>query len=68
MPETDVDELEVMSFDQASEHLYYWSDQRVEDRDRAFDTLIGWVAGKAITGDPNAAETLRLIRDRAERS
>jgi hypothetical protein len=57
-----------MTYDQAVEQLYYWGAERMEDRDRAFDTLLGWVAGRAITGDPDAASTLRLIRDRAERS
>ena len=66
MPELDVDEQ--MTMEQASDQLYYWSEQRLEARDRAFDALIGWVAGRAITGDPDAANTLRLIRDRAERS
>ena len=59
---------DTMTMEQASDQLYYWSEQWIEARDRAFDALIGWVAGRAITGDPDAADTLRLIRDRAERS
>ena len=59
---------DTMTMEQATDQLYYWSAQRMEDRDRAFDALVGWVAGRAITGDPDAAGTLRLIRDRVERS
>lgn len=59
---------DTMTMEQATDQLYYWSEQRMEARDRAFDALIGWVAGRAITGDPDAASTLRLIRDRAARS
>lgn len=56
-----------MSYEQATDQLYYWGGMRMESRDRAFDALLGWVAGRA-TADPDAASTLRLIRDRAERS
>lgn len=65
MPDLEVDE---MTMEQATDEVYYWAEQRLEARDRAFDVLIGWVAGRALTGDPHAAETLRLIRERAERS
>lgn len=64
----DLELADTMTFEQASDELYYWAEQHVDDRDRAFDALIGWVAGRAITGDSNAADTLRLIRERAEQS
>lgn len=60
-------EDQAMTYEQATDQLYYWGAMRMEDRDRAFDALIGWIAGRA-TADPDAASTLRLIRDRAERS
>ncbi|HEY9413150.1 MAG TPA: hypothetical protein VIQ30_00190 [Pseudonocardia sp.] len=65
MPELEAD---TMTMEQAKDQVYYWAEQRDEARDRAFDDLLGWVAGRAITGDPHAAETLRRIRERAERS
>lgn len=58
---------DTMSMEQATGEVYYWAQQRLEARDRAFDDLLGWVAGRAITGDPHAADTLRRIRHRAER-
>ena len=66
MPELELED-EPMTMEQATDQVYYWAAQLMEDRDRAFDDLLGWVAGRAITGDPHAAETLRRIRERAER-
>lgn len=57
---------EAMTFDEAVDNVHYWAESRVDDRDRAFDDLLGWVAGQAIHGDPSAAGTLRRIRERAE--
>lgn len=59
MPDTDV-----MTFAEATDQVYYWFGQPNNDRDRAFDDLLGWVAGRAVD-DPDAADTLRRIRDRA---
>lgn len=58
---------EVMSPAEAVEEIYFWHerDLTVADRERAFDDLIGWVAGQAQV-DRYAAETLRRIRERAE--
>ncbi|HEY9415627.1 MAG TPA: hypothetical protein VIQ30_12765 [Pseudonocardia sp.] len=67
MPDLEV-EHDVMTVDEATDQVYYWAAQLEVDRDRAFDDLLGWVAGRAITGDPHAADTLRRIRERAERS
>lgn len=65
MPELELSEL---TWEQATEEVYYWAGQHIEQRDRAFSDLLGWVAGRAAIGDPHAADTLRRIRDRAERS
>lgn len=59
---------EAMTMDQAVDQLRYWGAMRIEDRDRAFSDLIGWVAGRALTGDPDAAGTLLRIRERADRT
>lgn len=68
MPDVELED-DPMTFEQVVDQLYYWQDDRrpIADRERAFDALLGWVAGRA-TVDPDAASTLRLIRDRAERS
>jgi len=62
-------DTDVMTFDEAKDQVYYWHDREVTvaDRERAFDDLIGWVAGRAVS-DPTAADTLRRIRERAELS
>lgn len=62
-------DTDVMTFDQVTDEVYYWQDRDrpIADRERAFDDLIGWVAGRAVT-DPTAADTLRRIRERAELS
>lgn len=62
-------DTEAMSPAEAVDEIYFWHDPRltVSDRERAFDDLIGWVAGQAQV-DRFAAETLRRIRERAERS
>lgn len=67
MPELELED-EPMTFEQVVDQVYYWQDSSrpVADRERAFDDLIGWVAGRA-TSDPTAADTLRRIRERAER-
>lgn len=60
-----------MTIDEARAELEFWGDPRMpwETRDRAFSDLIGWVAMRAVAMDePGAADLLRRIRDRAERS
>ena len=66
MPEATDEVVDAMTFEEAVDNVHYWAERLEAERDRAFDDLLGWVAGQAIHGDPSAAGTLRRIRDRAE--
>jgi hypothetical protein len=56
-----------MQIEETTAQLMYWAQQATADRDQAFSELLGNVVFRAVD-DPTAAETLRRIRERAERS
>lgn len=56
---------ERMTMEEATDELAWWGSSTDEERDRAFDDVLGNVAFRAVD-DPIAAETLRRIRKRAE--
>lgn len=57
----------VMSIEETTDQVMYWAQQADADRDRAFDELLGNVVFRAVD-DPTAADTLRRIRERVDRS
>lgn len=57
--------LERMTMEEATHELAWWGLSSEEDRERAFDDVLGNVAYRAVD-DPLAADVLRRIRKRAE--